>query len=83
MKLEGREIALFCKFWFVGKPVRFANECNVGWLLNCPEGQKRKGKNYFFLAPTFNQKGNIIIPIFQFYNQFISVLLGLSLAYNG
>jgi hypothetical protein len=22
---------------------------------NCPSGQKRVGKNYFFLAPTFNQ----------------------------
>jgi hypothetical protein len=32
---------------------------------NCPEGQKRAGKNYFFLAPTFNQRANIFYPFFQ------------------
>jgi hypothetical protein len=29
MKLEGREIALFCKFWSVGQPVWIANVYNV------------------------------------------------------
>jgi len=41
-------IALFCKFWFAGHLVRFANVCNVRWLPNCPEGQKRVGKNKIF-----------------------------------
>jgi hypothetical protein len=49
----------------------------VGFL-NCPEGQKRVGKNYFFFAPDFNQRTNIIISIFQILNQVISVELGLS-----
>jgi len=29
-------IALFCKFWFAGHLVRFANVCNVRWLPQLP-----------------------------------------------
>jgi hypothetical protein len=45
MKLEGKEIALFCKFLSGGEPVRFANVCNVrGVFLFFFAGGKKKIK---------------------------------------
>jgi len=40
-------------------------------------GQKRAGKNYFFLAPIFNQRANIFYPFFQIFILFVNFRFGL------
>ncbi len=44
MHHEGRKTALL-QILVVGQPVRFANVLLWAGYLNCPEGQKRAGKN--------------------------------------
>jgi len=48
MKLEGREIALFCKLWSVDEPVWFANVCNVRGLPQLSRRAEAGGQNKIF-----------------------------------
>ncbi len=43
------KIALFCKFRYEGQPVRFANVCNVRWLLQLSRRAEAGGQTNFFL----------------------------------
>jgi len=49
MELEGREIALFCKFWFVCWQVQSANVCNVRGLPQLPLRAKARWQNKIFI----------------------------------
>jgi hypothetical protein len=47
------KIALFCKFWFVSRLVRFVNVCNVRGLSQLPQRAKARRQNKIFLEQSF------------------------------
>jgi len=60
MKVEGREIALFCKFWFAGEPVWFANVCNVRGFPKLFRRAEAGGQNKIFIEAVILKFGLVI-----------------------